>query len=322
LIAIFLEFCYNNLFTTMGEHILKEFLNYLEAEKRVSFHTLKAYKHDLEEFLNFLSSLGIENPADVNEVHLKTFFYNLKEKGLCAKSLARKLSAIKSFYKFLLKRKGVTSEAVFLLEAPKIEKKLPYVPSEEELNSMIEEVTGKDFLGARDRALLELIYGCGLRVSEASNLTLEQIDSKLRIIRVKGKGDKERLVPFGQKALEALEEYLPKREQKLKELGKESPYVFLNAKGERLGERGIRYIIKRLGLKSGLFSLHPHALRHAFATHLLNAGADLRSIQELLGHANLSTTEIYTKVGYEYLLKVYLSSHPRASLSFGQKQKS
>lgn len=306
----------------MGEHILKEFLNYLEAEKRVSFHTLKAYKHDLEEFLNFLSSLGIENPADVNEVHLKTFFYNLKEKGLCAKSLARKLSAIKSFYKFLLKRKGVTSEAVFLLEAPKIEKKLPYVPSEEELNSMIEEVTGKDFLGARDRALLELIYGCGLRVSEASNLTLEQIDSKLRIIRVKGKGDKERLVPFGQKALEALEEYLPKREQKLKELGKESPYVFLNAKGERLGERGIRYIIKRLGLKSGLFSLHPHALRHAFATHLLNAGADLRSIQELLGHANLSTTEIYTKVGYEYLLKVYLSSHPRASLSFGQKQKS
>ncbi len=306
----------------MLKNILKEFLDYLEAEKGASSHTLKAYKHDLEEFLDFLFSLKIENPADVKEIHLKTFFYNLKEKGLCAKSLARKLSALKSFYKFLLKRKGLVSEAVFLLDAPKVEKRLPYVPSEEELNAMIEEITGKDFLGARDRALLELIYGCGLRVSEASSLTLEQINRELRIIRVKGKGGKERLVPFGKKAAEALEEYLPKREEKLKELGKDSPYVFLNAKGERLGERGIRYIIKKLGLESGLLSLHPHALRHAFATHLLNAGADLRSIQELLGHANLSTTEIYTKVGYEYLLKVYLSAHPRASLSFGQKQKS
>ena len=209
-----------------------------------------------------------------------------------------------------------------MLTAPKIEKRLPYVPSEEELNAMIEEVRGEDFLGARDRALLELIYGCGLRVSEASNLTLSQIDLHLRVLRVRGKGGKERLVPFGKKAAEALEEYLQKREEKLRELGKDSPYLFLNARGERLGERGIRYLIKKLGLESGLLSLHPHALRHAFATHLLNAGADLRSIQELLGHANLSTTEIYTKVSYEYLLKVYLSSHPRASLSFGQKQKS
>ena len=166
---------------------------------------------------------------------------------------------------------------------------------------------------------MELLYGCGLRVSEISNLTLDQINFSLRLVRVKGKGKKERIVPFGKKTEEALKKYLEKRNEKLKKLGKASVYLFINDKGEKLGDRGIRYIIKNIGIKKQLFSLHPHSLRHAFATHLLNAGADLRSIQTFLGHSKLSTTEIYTKIGYEHLLKVYLSSHPRASLS--QKEK-
>ncbi len=298
----------------MIEELLKDFLDYLIFEKGYSPNTIKSYKRDLEDFLRFLSEQRIDSFSALNPYHLRLYVFSLKKEGREATTIARKLSSVRSFFKYLLKRRKIKKNLLVYLSNPKISKKIPLVPTEEELNSFIDNLEeGKNrFLVLRDRALFEVAYGCGLRVSEIASLTFDQINFGLQIIRVVGKGKKERIVPFGKKALKALKEYLQEREKFLIKLKKESPYVFLNFRGEKLTERGICDIIKRRGEKKGLLYLHPHILRHAFATHLLNAGVDLRSIQEMLGHSSLTTTEIYTKVNYEYLLKTYLKAHPRA----------
>jgi integrase/recombinase XerC len=294
--------------------LLKEFLTYLSTEKQSSPNTLKSYSKDLEEFLDFLNSQGISDLERLEPYHLRYYLFSLKKKGKKATTIARKLSSIRSFFRYLLKNKKLKKNLIVYLSNPKLPKNIPFVPTEEEINNFIEgiEIKKEDFLTIRNRALLELAYGCGLRVSEIANLTIDRINFQLQIVRVLGKGRKERIVPFGKKALSALKEYLKVREKILAKYGKETSFLFLNFKGEKLTERGIFYIIKKLGKKAGLSYLHPHILRHAFATHLLNAGADLRNIQEMLGHSSLATTEIYTKVNYEYLLKVYLKAHPRA----------
>ena len=198
------------------------------------------------------------------------------------------------------------------LSNPKVPKKIPFVPGEEEINTAIEQEKNEDFLSLRNRAIFEIAYGCGLRVSEIANLNLKNLDLDLRILKIKGKGGKERIVPIGKKGAEVLKKYLIKRNEYLAKLKKTSEYLFLNFRGEKISDRGIGLLVKKWGIKHGIPYLHPHTLRHAFATHLLNAGADLRNIQEMLGHSSLATTEIYTKVNYEYLLKVYLKAHPRA----------
>jgi len=295
------------------EKYLKDFLDYLTFEKNYSPNTIRSYRKDLESFLEFLKNQKIASLESLEPFHIRLYLLSLKREKKEATTISRKLSSIRSFLKYLLKQKKIKRSLFSYLSNPKISKKLPLVPTEEEINSFIDSLEGdEDFLNIRDRALLEIAYGCGLRVSEIASLTIEQINFGLQIIKVLGKGKKERIVPFGKKALKALREYLKIRESLLLKLKKESPYVFLNFKGERLTERGIRYIIKKKGEKKGLTYLHPHVLRHAFATHLLNAGVDLRSIQEMLGHSSLTTTEIYTKVNYEYLLKIYLQAHPRA----------
>ena len=293
---------------------LKDFLNYLTFEKNYSFNTIKGYQRDLEEFLAFLENQQINSFDSLEPFHIRYYLLFLKKEKKEPTTIARKLSSIRSFFKYLLKQKKIKRNLLNYLSNPKISKKIPLVPTEEEINLFIDSIEDdkKKFSSLRDKALLEIAYGCGLRVSEIANLTLDQINFKLQIIRVIGKGEKERIVPFGKKALKSLREYLEIRESLLSKLKKETFYVFINWRGEKLTERGIRYIIKNRGEKHGLSYLHPHVLRHAFATHLLNAGADLRSIQEMLGHSSLATTEIYTKVNYEYLLKTYLKAHPRA----------
>jgi integrase/recombinase XerC len=295
------------------EKYLKEFLDYLTFEKNYSFNTIRSYKKDLEGFLEFLKNQNINSLESLEPFHIRLYLLFLKKEKKEATTIARKLSSIRSFLKYLLKQKKIKKSLFSYLSNPKVSKKLPLVPTEEEINSFIDSLgSNEEFLDIRDRALLEVAYGCGLRVSEIANLTIDQINFGLQIIRVLGKGKKERIVPFGKKAFEALREYLKIRESLLTKLKKKSPYVFLNFKGEKLTERGIRYIVKKRSKKRGLTYLHPHILRHAFATHLLNAGVDLRSIQEMLGHSSLTTTEVYTKVNYEYLLKTYLKAHPRA----------
>lgn len=296
------------------EDYLRDFLNYLSFEKNYSSNTIRGYKKDLIEFLKFLENQKIESLESLKPFHFRYYILFLKKRKKEATTIARKLSSIRSFLKYLLKHKKIKKNLINCLSSPKISKKLPLVPTEEEINNFIDYLKEEKnrFLYFRDKALLEIAYGCGLRVSEIANLTLEQINLGLQLIRVIGKGGKERIVPFGKKALKALKDYLEVRNVLLSQLNKDNPYVFLNLRGEKLTDRGIRYIVKERGKKQGLFYLHPHTLRHAFATHLLNAGVDLRSIQEMLGHSSLTTTEVYTKVNYEYLLKTYLKAHPRA----------
>lgn len=290
---------------------LAEFLNYLENEKNYSRETLRAYQRDLEDFLNFLESSNLKL-EEIEEPHLRQYFYQLKERGLKVLSLMRKMSAIKSFLRFLSKRGYIPSKGYLRLNLGRKKESLPYVPLEEEINALIDNISESDFLSLRKKAIFEIFYGGGLRISEVANLKLSDLSLSAGLIRVCGKGKRERLVPLNRRALTVIKKYLEERKKLLEKLSKDTEYLFINRQGKRLTTRWIFEIIKREGERHKLFRLHPHALRHAFATHLLNAGMDLRSIQELLGHSSLATTERYTKVQYEYLLKVYFKAHPRA----------
>lgn len=292
---------------------IEDFLKYIQNEKGYSLHTLKAYQRDLKEFLLFIQKDYPEfNLSQFNSQLIKKFIFEIKNQGKASATIARKIGSLRSFLKFLLKKNKIEGSLYFKLPFPKREKRIPNVPTEEEINLFIEKIKEKDFLTLRDKTILEIFYSSGLRVSELSNLTLDQILLPSRFIKVLGKGKKARIVPFGDKAYLVLKKYLRYREILLNKLQKSNKFVFLNFRGEKLSERGIRYILRKRGLEGNFPHLHPHLLRHSFATHLLNAGADLRSIQEMLGHSSLATTEKYTQIHYEFLLKNYLKAHPKA----------
>jgi integrase/recombinase XerC len=290
---------------------LKEFLDYLEKEKNYSKETLRAYQGDLEEFMKFLErkELSLE---EIETLHLREYFSEFKNRGFKASTLMRKISALKSFLKFLSKRGYLPSKAYIKFNFGRRPRRLPYVPLEEEINNLIDNLSEENFLELRKKAIFEIFYGCGLRVSEVANLKVGDLSLEAGFLKVRGKGNKERLVPMNKKAQRVLEKYLMEREKFLKALSIYTDYLFINQRGKKLSTRWIFEIIRKEGERHKLFRLHPHALRHAFATHLLNAGMDLRSIQELLGHSSLATTEKYTQIQYDYLLKVYMTSHPRA----------
>jgi integrase/recombinase XerC len=287
----------------MKEYI-EEFLSYLEKQKGYSPETIRAYRVDLEEFFSFCDS-------EVNALTIRSFILNLKRKGLKPTTILRKVSTLKSFFKFLAKKGLPIDPRVLALSYGGVKRNIPSVPTEEELSALFSHKNEEDFFSLRDKALFEFLYATGVRVSEACCLKLSQINFDLRMIRVFGKGGKERLIPFGSKAYFALKKYLQAREELLKRLGKKTDFVFINSKGKPLSARGVRYLLKKASRVLNK-RIHPHLLRHAFATHLLNAGCDLRSIQEMLGHSSLATTEQYISVSYEHLLKVYLKAHPRA----------
>jgi integrase/recombinase XerC len=286
---------------------------FLEELKRnnASAHTIKAYESDLRQFLDYFAPPGMAppRPSEFDVLKIREWLASLYDHKLNAVSVRRKLAAVRVFFRFLVREGLAPMNTPRLLRTPRAPKKLPDVMTTEQANALLDGVAAGKVerpYPARDLAILELLYGCGLRVSELVGLNLDDVDRAERWLRVRGKGRKERQVPFGGKAADALEHYLEDRASR-------ETAVFLNHRGLRLTDRGVRGIIKLYArLIAGDSSLHPHSFRHAFATHLLSDGADLRSIQELLGHARLSTTQKYTQVSLTDLMATYDKAHPKA----------
>ena len=282
------------------------------GQKNASPHTLKAYRTTLEEFVQHVGERSWEA---VDHVRIRGFLSHLYGQGLAKASVARALAAVRSLFKYLAREGLVKQNPALLVATPKLPKKLPRVPTIEELNRVLDAAQPEEAkLPERDRLIFELLYGCGIRASELTGINLEHIYWSQQSIMVRGKGKKERLVPFGDSADGALRLYLNARSRVLKAQHKTSPALIVNVRGERLTTRSVGRIVKAVAVANGLSpEVHPHTLRHAFGTHLLEEGADLRSIQELLGHERLATTQRYTLLSTRKLMEVYDKTHPRAS---------
>lgn len=286
---------------------------YLKHEKGLSDNTITAYLRDIDQYLAFVQKY--RGKRDINYVEkqdIEAFLKSLRNKGLSAKSSSRKLSSLKGFHKFLLMEKLTDSDITSDFETPKTTKKLPEVLSVEEVFALIEKTSGSSPLDLRNQALLELIYGSGLRVSELLNIKVQDIHLTGLYVRIEGKGSKERHVPLGELSISALTKYLAEGRPHLLK-NPNATYVFLNQYGNRLSRQGFFKLLKKLGKDAGIDKdISPHTLRHSFATHLLEAGVDLRMLQELLGHEDISTTQIYTHISQKRLKEAYLRAHPRA----------
>ena len=329
---------------------IDKFLEYLRSVRNASPHTITNYGKDLEQFRTFLTPPGTQTPppAKINHQMIREFVGHLHETGLAKSSVARKLAALRSYFKYCVREGLLKENPARLVPTPKLPKRIPVVLSAEEMSGFLDQLAGAQNPGiarkarkkepgvgrgivstkllkfedslllSRDRAILELLYAAGLRVSELTGLNLVDMDEKDQVVRVTGKGRKERIVPYGAKAAEALRLYWPVRERLLREnqgnATKTNPEaVFLNYLGSRLTQRSVGRIVKKyVKLVNINWDLHPHSLRHAFATHLLADGADLRAIQELLGHQSLSTTQKYTHASIRQLMDIYDKAHPHA----------
>lgn len=289
--------------------LIVEFLRYLLIDKGYSENTIESYKRDLDKFLEYNKNTSIDN---ISNEDLKKYIKYLNDNGLNEKSIARNISSLKSFYKFLVISKYVSSNTSDSLYLPKIKKSLPSTLTEEEVMSLLD-IHLTDNFSYRNKAMLELLYATGLRVSELINLKLQDIDFSQDIIRTFGKGSKERIIPIGDYAKEYLEKYIYEyRSSMLKRENNE--YIFLNNHGKQMTRQGFFKIIKKIAKEKGINKeLSPHTLRHSFASHLLKYGADLRTIQELLGHSDISTTQIYTHITNEELKQNYNNFHPHGN---------
>jgi integrase/recombinase XerC len=306
------------------EHLLTQFLEHLRYERNVSEHTLRNYAIDLGQFLEHLApadpATGERREVDVKDIDhitIREWLSELHDQQKKKSSIARKLAALRTFFQFLIREGAVEANPAKLVSTPRLEKKLPNHLSVEDAVRFIETPDANTELGKRDRAILEMLYGTGVRVSELVKLDLRDIDFRGRTIRVKGKRRKERVVPFGEPALHALMRYLhevrPGFLNNAPAAARDEAAVFLNYQGTRITTRSVgRMVDKYIKICAGIHDISPHSLRHSFATHLLDSGADLRDIQELLGHARLSTTQIYTHVSMEKLIEVYDKAHPKA----------
>jgi integrase/recombinase XerC len=302
--------------------LIDKFLDHLRIERNASVHTLRSYAADLEQFRNFLLSKELYTDEKTGDVpvekidHLAIRAYLSHLFRDCKKSsLARKIAAQRSFFRYLVGEGILPQNPAEMVSTPKQDRPLPIFLPVDEVFALVETPDISTIWGARDRAILEVLYSCGIRVSELVGLSDGDADFFLGILKVYGKGGKERIVPIGAKALKALQEYLPQRDRVLARRnlkGSQSPF-FINPRGGRLTTRSVARILQKHILKCGLLrKISPHALRHSFATHLLDAGADLRSIQEMLGHVSLSTTQRYTHISMDKLMDVYDRAHPRA----------
>jgi integrase/recombinase XerC len=334
---------------------IENYLGYLRAVRNSSPHTIVNYGKDLAQFVVYLSPPGVRPPALTGVTHhmIREFVAHLHDQKLQKSSIARKLASLRSFFKYCVRESLLKESPARLVPTPKLPKRIPSVLSAEEMNIFLNQLSpvqpaargapresnllslpsqnetrpsgslvSEDLLLRRDRALLELLYAAGLRVSELTGLNLSDIDQRERVLRVRGKGNKERIVPYGSKAQEALDKYWPLREELLLQTAisrasrRSAPHVaavFLNYSGRRLTQRSVGRIVKKyVRLVNANWDVHPHSLRHAFATHLLADGADLRAIQELLGHQSLSTTQKYTHASIRQLMDIYDKSHPHA----------
>src|SRR6185369_466930 len=290
---------------------IDQFLRSL-SEKNSSPHTIKAYTTDLGQFAEFLGEGA--NWGDIDHVRIRGFLSHLYEKGLSKTSVARALAALRSLYKWLAREGMVEQNPAALVSTPKLAKKLPRVPSIEEMTTILDgPMPEQAAFPERDRVIFELLYGCGIRNSELIGINLDHIYWSNEAILVRGKGKKERFVPLSDSAAIALREYSPKRQELLSRLRRNNPALVVNNRGGRLTTRSVGRIVKAIAIARGLSpDVHPHTLRHAFGTHMLEEGADLRSIQELLGHERLATTQRYTQLSMKKVLEVYDQTHPRA----------
>jgi integrase/recombinase XerD len=294
------------------EMFLKEYLAHIKLEKNLSQNTVSSYKNDISAFISFLKNSGIDDPSNVSSDSIGGFFKTLKELGLSGSSSARYFSSLKGFFLYLLKNKYIVKNPIEKITAPRISKKLPGVLDINEVDKILSTPKVDDKLGLRDKAMLELFYACGTRVSELINLKVNDLFFDNEIIRVFGKGSKERLIPIGTSAIRWIGEYLKKSRPLLMKKSKSENILFLNSRGSKLSRMGVWKIIDRYVKEAGIEKdVHPHTFRHSFATHLLEGGADLRAVQEMLGHADISTTQIYTHIDRDYIKQVHKQYHPR-----------
>jgi len=291
---------------------LREYLASLKLERNLSENTIASYKNDLSSFLNFLKDSGVDDPSQITSKLLNDFFILLTKLGLSSRSSARYFSSLKGFFGYLFSSTYIEINPIEKISAPKVSKGLPNVLNINEIEAILSQPDTSKKLGLRDKALLETFYACGLRVSELINLKISDLFLNEEIIRVFGKGSKERFVPIGSSAINWINEYLKNSRPLLEKKAKSQHVLFLNSRGTKLSRMGVWKIVdsnaKLAGIKK---EVHPHTFRHSFATHLLEGGADLRAVQEMLGHVDISTTQIYTHIDRDYIKQVHRDYHPR-----------
>jgi integrase/recombinase XerD len=293
------------------EQLLDQFLHFLIVEKGLSKNTIEAYSHGLTRFLNHLRGKGVQEIRDVDKFHVRGFLLALKKKNLAAKSIVRNLVAIRTFFRFLIEEGILETNPVEELESPKVAKTLPEILTLKEIEQILEQPNLQTPLGIRDRAMLEMLYATGMRVSELTHLPTHQVNLEGGYVLLYGKGSKERIVPLGSEAMKWVTQYL-KTARGILVKRKESPSLFINRSGKGMSRQGFWKNLKDYGRRACLRKrITPHLLRHSFASHLLERGADLRSVQMMLGHVDISTTQIYTHVTGERLKKIHQRYHPR-----------
>ena len=289
-----------------------DFLTMLRVERNVSTHTIDAYKRDINQYLMYLGDLDIKNLSDVKLTHIRDYIRVLSDGGMAPASISRIISSIRTYYRFLLSENILDETPALLIKNPKLPKKLPDVLSEKEISLIINAIQESSQFYQRDKAIIELLYSCGIRVTELCNLEMSNLYIDEDLIRVMGKGNKERLLPLGVRSKKYLDDYIKhSRNSHIKKSG--SSFVFVSRNGNQLTRAMLNIILNKWTRVSGLKkSVSPHKLRHSFATHLLEGGADLRFVQALLGHSDISTTQIYTHIDKHYLKEVYKIHHPRS----------
>ena len=295
----------------MREH-LRSYVHYLTLEKNAAANTIASYSSDLTRYLDYLEGTGVREIGKVSDREVTAYVAMLGRTGLSPRSVSRSLSAIKMFHKFLIGEQLTQRDPARLVESPKLPKKLPDVLNPDEVDEILKQPDTASDLGLRDRAILETMYATGMRVSELIGLKRSSVDEREGFVRVFGKGSKERIVPIGRSALKWLRRYLLKVRVRLARDGNGQETLFLNARGKPMSRMSVWNIVRASSTRSGLEKeVHPHTLRHSFATHLLEGGADLRAVQEMLGHSDIATTQIYTHIDREYLKEVHRTFHPR-----------
>jgi len=291
--------------------LIDTFLNYLSVERGLARNTIVSYRGDLNFYLDFLTRRHIDALSKTSKNEVVNFMFYQKDKGLAANSIARRLAAIKVFYRFLVRERILNSDPTSLIDSPKLWKKVPDTLSFNEVDALLNQPNLRDKQGIRDKAILETLYATGMRVSEAVNLKMDNLNLDVGFLRCIGKGNKERVIPLGKKAIISLKRYLgSSRPHFLKK--KESEFLFLNRFGEKISRQSFWKLVKKYSKEARIKKpMRPHILRHSFATHLLERGADLRSVQEMLGHSNISTTQIYTHINKDRLKTIHKMFHPR-----------
>lgn len=293
------------------EALVQKFVNFLERDKRLSLNTLQSYRRDIEQYFTYLQEINLQNITNTNKTTVIAYLLYLQKKGRATSTISRNLASIRSFYQYIAKNKIVENDPTTELESPKVEKKLPQILSTEEVELLLEQPQCVDLKGFRDKAMLELLYATGIRVTELIQLNMQDISLEMSFIKC-NKGSRERMIPIGSMAVAAIKEYLVKSRPLLIQKMDEKA-LFVNINGGRLTRQGFWKIIKQYKNQAKISKdITPHTLRHSFAAHLLENGADLRSIQEMLGHSDISSTQIYAQIAKNKIKEIYKKTHPRA----------